>query len=234
MLPLVEKLLVLQDRDQRIKAHRAQEKAVPAEKAAIEARRAAAEKDRDGSKERLQLSELELRKLQVEAQARRDSIGRYRAQQNLTRKNEEFQALMHEIKHAEADIQKIEDRELELMEEAERLGHGLREAEKAFKAMLATVAAQQTALAEKETNLGTRLADLGAERVTLAGEIDEDTLSLYDRILKNKGDAALVPLEHEVCQGCHMKAPGVTVSEVRASIGLVQCPNCARLLYRVV
>ena len=40
-------------------------------------------------------------------------------QQFQTRKNEEFQALTNEIKRFEADIEKIEDREIELMEEAE-------------------------------------------------------------------------------------------------------------------
>ena len=72
------------------------------------------------------------------------------------------------------------------------------------------------------------------ERASLAAAVDPETLSLYERILKNKGDAAIVALEHEICQGCHMKAPGSTVSAVRAGEELVQDPNCGRILYRVI
>ena len=57
-------------------------------------------------------------------------------------------------------------------------------------------------------------------------------MALYARILNKKGDAAIVALENEICSGCHMKVPAITVSDVKAGRTIVQCPNCSRILYR--
>ena len=234
MLPLIEKLLILQDRDQKIKAHKAQDKALPVEKAAVEARRKSAREACEKVRDSLKANELERRKLQGDAQIKRDAIGRYRSQQNLTRKNEEFQALVHEITRAEADISSLEDRELELMEAAETLTKQVKEAEAELTRTLKTCDEQEKALEEKTRNLAGRLDVLVAERAKAASELEEEPVYLYERIFKNKGDAAIVGLDHEICQGCHMKVPGVTESQVRAEKSLVQCPNCARILYRVI
>ena len=233
MNPIIEQLLVVQDRDQRIKAHRAQEKAVPLERTSLEAKRESAKTAFEALRDKAKHNELELRKLEVEAQAKRDAIARYRSQQSLTRKNEEFQALNHEIKGAEDEIQLIEDRELDLMEAAEKLKAEVKTGDAELKQTNATIADQLKDLDDKTANLAARLAELEAERATLAGAIDPDILSLYERILKSKGDVAIVPIEHEICQGCHMKTPGTTVSLVRTGEELVQDPNCGRILYRV-
>ncbi len=234
MNPIIEQLLVLQDRDQRIKSHRAQEKAIPTERAALEAKREATKAAFETLRDQSKHNEVERRKLEVEAQAKRDSIAKYRTQQTQTRKNEEFQALIHEIQAAETEIRGIEDRELDLMEAAEKLGAELKAGDAELKQANETIARQLKDLDDKAANLAKRLAELVAERETLASAVDPDTLSLYERILKSKGDVAVVPIEHEICQGCHMKAPGTTVSLVRAGEELVQDPNCGRILYRVI
>jgi predicted nucleic acid-binding Zn-ribbon protein len=234
MNPLIEQLLVVQDRDQRIKAHRLQEKNVPGERSALEAKREAAKGAFEAMRERAKHNEVERRKLEVEAQTKRDAIARYRSQQTQTRKNEEYQALLHEIQRAEEEIRTIEDRELDLMEEAEKFAAEVKGGEVELKRTNDSIAQQLRDLDEKSANLTKRLEELVTERAKLADAIDPETLSLYDRILKSKGDVAIVPLEHEICQGCHMKTPGTTVSLVRAGEDLVQDPNCGRILYRVI
>lgn len=234
MNPIIEQLLVLQDRDQRIKSHRAQEKAVPTERAALEAKREATKAAFETLRDQSKHNEVERRKLEVEAQTKRDSIAKYRTQQTQTRKNEEFQALIHEIQAAETEIRAIEDRELDLMEAAEKLGVELKAGDAELKHANESIARQLKDLDDKAANLAKRLAELAVERETLASAVDPDTLSLYERILKSKGDVAVVPIEHEICQGCHMKTPGTTVSLVRAGEELVQDPNCGRILYRVI
>ena len=55
----------------------------------------------EAAKQRGREIELEKKKLEVDAQTKRDSIGKFRTQQFQTRKNEEFQALTNEIKRFE-------------------------------------------------------------------------------------------------------------------------------------
>ncbi len=178
MNPLIEQLLVVQERDQRTKAHRLQEKAVPAERAALEAKRESAKAAFEALRDRAKHNEVERRKLEVEAQSKRDAIGRYRSQQSQTRKNEEYQALVHEISRAEEEIRAIEDRELDLMEEAEKLRVEVKSGEAELKRTNESIAQQLKDLDDKSANLSKRLEELVAERAKLAAAIDPEILSM--------------------------------------------------------
>ena len=110
MQPELEALLVLQDRDQKIKVLRQQQKSLPTEKKVLEAKFASARHLFEHAKQRGQENEMQRRKLQLEAEGKRQSIIRFKTQQQATRKNDEYQALTKEIGHFEADIQTLEDR----------------------------------------------------------------------------------------------------------------------------
>jgi len=177
--------------------------------------------------------EIEKKKLEVEAQSKRDSIAKFRNQQFQTRKNEEFQALTNEIKHFEADIQKIEDREIELMEEAERVKVTVAEAEKLHAQTKAHTEKQVAEIQSKVKAIEGNLTGLEAEREKLTEGIDEDLLYQYNKLFANKGGLAVVGLEHETCMGCHMKLTTQTAVKVKGSRDILNCEQCGRLLYYV-
>jgi predicted nucleic acid-binding Zn-ribbon protein len=175
--------------------------------------------------------EVERNKLQVDAQAKRDSIAKYKTQQFQTRKNEEFSALGHEIGAAEKNIVTIEDRELELMEEIERLKPVVAEAERAYREEKSKLDGQIAELVRKAENIQARVTELTDSRPALAEGLDEDFLDQYTRLFKSKGGSALVELEHEVCMGCHVKVTTQVSLAVRGDKALVHCPNCGRILH---
>ena len=231
MLPEIEKLLVLQDRDQRIRNIKIEQKHAPLERAEMESRLAAA--NTGAEKVKLKLRELEVHKnkLAVDAQAKRDQIGRFRTQQLQTRKNEEYQALTNEIRHFEKEIEKIEDDELEVMQQIENTRPVLAEAEKTAATQRALVASQLADLDAKAKALQASLAEVEAERAVLARDIDEDLLDQYGRLFSSKGGDAIVPLEHEVCMGCHMKLTTQTAVRVKGGLEITHCEQCGRILY---
>ncbi|MEA3186689.1 MAG: uncharacterized protein QOD99_519 [Chthoniobacter sp.] len=231
MLAEIEQLLVLQDRDRKIATLRQELKLVPLERSELESKLAAQSEQLGAVKQKSKEIEVEKKKLEVEAQAKRDSIAKFKTQQFQTRKNEEFQALSNEIKHAETDIQKIEDRELDLMEEAEKLKGSTTAADKDFAESKGRIERQLADLEEKTGSLHTHLAALENERRTLAEKVEEDLLDRYDRLFASKRDAAIVALEHGNCTGCHMKITTQTVVRVRAEKEIVSCEQCGRLLY---
>ena len=234
MRPDIEALLILQDRDQKIKALQAQQKNLPREKKSLEDKLATARLLLDHAKQRSKENEVARQKLQLEVEGKRSSIVRFKTQQQQTRKNEEFTALTNEIKHFEADIQALEDRELDLMEQSEQLQSVAATAEKDFKKAEATIREQ---LAKLEAGVGAtqgRLEELQADRAKQAVKVPEDLVDLYQRLFLKKGDAAVVPLEHEICAGCHMKVPSQTMNDVRGEQKIPQCPQCGRILYRVL
>jgi predicted nucleic acid-binding Zn-ribbon protein len=231
MLPDIQKLLVLQDRDQRIRSFKTALKNAPVERKELEARLEAASTGAEQAKAKVRDQELEKKRLALLAQGKREQIARFKVQQMQTRKNEEFQAFGNEIAHFEQEIGKIEDRELEVMEEIERLTPLLTEAERHATESRGRVAAQIADLEAKIAIITDKLKAAEAERATLTQDIDEDLLDQYNRLFASKEGNPVVILDHEVCTGCHMKLTTQTLVRVKGNQEITHCEQCGRILY---
>ena len=231
MQPELEQLLVLQNRDQKIKQIQNELKTVPLQRAQFDAQVAASAATLEAVKHKTRQVEVERKKLELDAGTRLETINRLKTQQYETRKNEEFRAMGNEIERYEKEIRLIEDQELELMEQTDHLKMEVATEEKKTASARELVARQLTDLAAKGKALEAQLGALMAERATLAAAVDEDVLDRYERLFASKGNAAVVALEHEVCTGCHMKITTQTAHRVRNGRELVSCEQCGRILY---
>jgi hypothetical protein len=93
MLPEIDQLLVIQDRDQKIKTHQSELNSVPLEKQRVEQTLRHRIDAFDQIKLRAKEIEVQRKKLELDANSRRDTIAKYKIQQSQTRKNDEFQAI---------------------------------------------------------------------------------------------------------------------------------------------
>jgi uncharacterized protein len=227
----LEQLLVLQDRQQKIRQIQLEIKSVPLQRQGLESQLAAISATLTALKQRAQQVEIERKKLELDAGTRQQSIARLKTQQYETRKNDEFQAIGHEIERYEREIRQIEDQELDLMEQTEKLQTEVSGEEKKAGALRESIGRQMSDLEEKSKTLDARLAELAKERSELASKIEEDSLSRFERLFASKGDAAVVALEHEVCTGCHMKVTTQTAHRVKSGREIVSCEQCGRILY---
>jgi predicted nucleic acid-binding Zn-ribbon protein len=137
----------------------------------------------------------------------------------------------NEIERYEKEIQQIEDQELDLMDQAEKLKAELATEEKKAAGARDSIQRQMADLDSKGKALDAQLNQLTAERTELAGKVEEDLLSRFERLFASKGDAAVVALEHEVCTGCHMKVTTQTAHRVKNGKEIVSCEQCGRILY---
>jgi predicted nucleic acid-binding Zn-ribbon protein len=229
--PELEQLLVLQDRQQKIKQIQTEIETVPLQRKSLEAQLAASVAGVEVLKQKNRHVEMDRKKLELDVGTRAETIARLKTQQYQTRKNDEFQAIGHEIERYENEIRKIEDEELELMVQADTIKVDLAEEEKKAGVVRESIARQTKDLEAKSTTLQSQLEELSKERAEIAGKIDEDLLSRFERLFKSKGDAVVVALEHEVCTGCHMKVTTQTAHRVKAGKEIVSCENCGRILY---
>ena len=234
MYPELEQLLVLQDRQQKIKQIETEIETVPLQRKSLEAQLAASVAGVEVLKQKNRHVEMDRKKLELDVGTRAETIARLKTQQYQTRKNDEFQAIGHEIERYENEIRKIEDEELELMVQADTIKVDLAEEEKKAGVVRESIARQTKDLEAKATTLQSQLEELSKERAEIAGKIDEDLLSRFERLFKSKGDAVVVALEHEVCTGCHMKVTTQTAHRVKAGKEIVSCENCGRILYDAV
>jgi uncharacterized protein len=227
----LEQLLVLQDRQQKIKQIQTEIKTMPQQRQNLEAQLAASAAALGALKSKAQHLEMDRKTLELDAGTRRESINRLKTQQYETRKNDEFRAMGNEIERYEREIQQIEDQELELMDQAEKVKVEVAAEEKKAAGVRDSIARQMADLEEKSKTLEGRLNELTAERTELSGKVEEDLLSRFERLFASKGDAAVVALEHEVCTGCHMKVTTQTAHRVKNGKEIVSCEQCGRILY---
>ena len=231
MQPELEQLLILQDRDRKIRQIRAEVKSLPLQRAQLDSQLAAINAGVEAIKQKAKHAEMDRKKLELDVGTRTESINRLRTQQYETRKNEEFRAIGNEIERYQKEISALEDQELEIMDQLDKIKVELGDEEKKARAGRESVARQLADLESKGGILDARLQELTNERAELASKIDEDLLERFERIFASKGDAAIVALEHEVCTGCHMKVTTQTAHRVKSGREIVSCEQCGRILY---
>ncbi|MGD0262522.1 MAG: C4-type zinc ribbon domain-containing protein [Verrucomicrobiota bacterium] len=231
MLDTIEKLLILQDRDQRIRREQGELARIEPERQTLKAKAVTAQAELENAKLRVKQIESARKDLELEVEGKKQMITRYANQQFQTRKNEEYRALAHEIDTCKEAIFQIENREIELMEQAEAAQKEVLRATQAAKDARTLADDQVAQLGAREENLKKELAELETNRAGLAAAVDESARARYERLVHSKGENVVVGVQHGVCGGCHMKLPPQLLVTCQAEKELVACSNCGRILY---
>jgi predicted nucleic acid-binding Zn-ribbon protein len=233
--PAIESLLILQDRDTKRLALEAQLKAVPGDIARVE-QKIAAEKAAIETA-RMEARELESKKklLETEIGSAADKLARYKTQQSLVKKNDEYQALGHEIETTQNIINEFEGQELEVM-------YAIDEAKKKFAAAEATLKANISGhesrikmLREREAGLAAELKTAQAELAVARAPVAESHRKIYDRVAA-RNMPAVVAIHGVNCGGCHLKISSEVESAARGkgvdpTMALPTCDQCGRIVY---
>ena len=231
MLPVIEKLLVIQDRDQRIRDLRKELERLPLEEEMARQKLEGDENAVAEVKREIQENEVAIKNLELDIETRKDSIAKLKVQQFETKKNNEFQTMGQEIERYGEEVTALEDTELEHMEVGETLAERQAQAEAALATTQELVDSELAQIVARRAQSETTIAELETDRAELAADIDEDLLSQFDRLFANKGDAAVVPLNNGICGGCHVKVIANTLSIAKSEKEIAQCEQCGRLLY---
>lgn len=231
MLPVIEDLLVLQDRDRRLLRLRAEIDSVPSQRKVLEGRATQTAAAFDTVRIRSQHLESDRKKLELEVETLKQRINKVGAEQQQTRSNEQYRAFQHQIATTQAEIAKLEDQQLALMEQAESVVKEVAAAQKIAAAQKAETDKQLAELVIREKNLRSDLTAVTAERAAQAAKVDPAGLARYERGLKQKGENVLVGVPKGICGGCHMKLPQHIFLTAKAQKEIPTCPNCTRLLY---
>ncbi len=231
MLETIEKLLILQDRDRKLLQLKTQLVHIEPERQLLKQKVANAQGGLENAKTRVKHLESNRKDLELEVEAKKELISKYANQQFQTRKNEEYRALAHEIELCKEAIFKIEDQELELMEQTEAGQKEIARATQLANEAKKLADEQIAQLAAREENLKKELAELEVNREELATAAGEMARARYERLIRSKGENVVVGIQHGVCGGCHMKVPPQLLVQCQAEKELVTCSNCGRILY---
>jgi len=233
LTPLLEKLLILQDRDSKRLGIEAQLKATPLEIAAVEHKIASEKAAIETARTELKQLESKKKLIETEIGSAETKLAKYKTQQVQVRKNDEFQALGLEIQHTEAAIAGLEGQELEVMYAIDEAKKKFAAAEAVLKQNISGHEARIRTLRERETNLSAELTAAKAEVVTAREPVGEPTLRVYDR-LATRHMPVCVPVKGNTCGGCHLKVSSEVESALRGKgdpTKLITCDQCGRVVW---
>jgi predicted nucleic acid-binding Zn-ribbon protein len=242
MHPDLAMLVVLQSHDIEAKRLRGQIAALPRQLAALQARAAAAAAQRAALLDLIAKEETLRRRQEFEIADLRQKLARTQKKIDLSTTSVQVTALEHEAAFARAQINRLEDAELESMERGEAL-----DAQRALAEAAVADSAQQLEQERARTDellarARAALAEVDALRVALRTQIaqsdtGEDSLSIYDRISHSKGTAVAQALNQR-CSACQMMLRPQRWNDLRdntpgsaSSQTLMTCENCGHLLY---
>lgn len=231
MLDVIAQLLRLQERDQKILDIQNELARLIPQRQNLETKAAAALEQLSAAKHKFKELETARKASELDVEQRKQLIGKYSLQQYQTKKNEEYRALAHEIEQCQAEIHKLEDGQLEFMEQAETAQKETAAANALGKEVNQVVESKLAELNASESSLLKQTAELQAGREALANAVDASARARYERLFQSKNSRVLVGIDHGVCGGCHMKLPAQSVITCQSAQEMVTCPNCARILF---
>jgi uncharacterized protein len=175
-------------------------------------------------KKDIRLAEGEVRECQ-------ERIKEFETKQSAIKKVDEFNALNKQLSETERSRVQIEARIAEMSEKLSgeeevlvSISESLKETEENTKALDAEILGRV-----EEINKEGR--ELQKQRDVVAKEVDPEVLKIYDRLLSNKRDQIVVPIENRTCSGCHIVLTAQHENLVRKGERLVFCEHCSRILY---
>jgi predicted nucleic acid-binding Zn-ribbon protein len=178
--------------------------------------------------EKIKSAEEEARASLREAEAAREKAERTISEINTQR---EYEALDKERNAAEKNEQQY-GKEVQMKEKA------LMDLDEQIKQHAALIEQQEKELAEKRAGIDADIAvkkkeaeNLLMKEKALAGDLDQEVVFKFERILRNKMGLGIVAIKGNVCQGCHMILPAQFSNNVRLGEEFIFCPYCSRILY---
>lgn len=168
--------------------------------------------------------------LEGEAATLAEQEKRFQGQLAAIKKNEEYQALLHEIAGLRGRRSDLETGILERLEEEERWDAARPGAEGALAQLEREQAAALGSLAAERQGHGSELAALETRRAAELAELPPATRSRYERIRASREGRAVVPIAKGACGGCFRAQPPQLLQEARRRDRVLLCDGCGRML----
>jgi len=158
---------------------------------------------------------------------------KFQTQLTQVKKNEEYTALLHEIEAAKQKRSERETAVLETMDEEGRAAAAIAAAKAALAAAEKLAASEQSTIAAEESVVRAEEQALAARRDAVLADLPPALRARYDRLLGAKRGVAVAVLEKDACAACGSHLPPQKAIAVRRGEGVVECPDCGRILVPV-
>ena len=160
-----------------------------------------------------------------------DKVAKLEAQQAAVKKMDEFNALTHEMTNTGRERTAVEQRLSDLMDKLAVEEDLLVTLKDNSKSTQENSQAIEKEIHESIGKINEEGKALLIEREALKTKVDSEIFQIYERLLKNKKDRVVVPIENRTCSGCHIVLTAQHENLVRKGESLVFCEHCSRIHY---
>ncbi len=172
-----------------------------------------------------------IRALEAKLSEVAEKLKKLESQQMAIKKVEEFNALTQEMTTTERERISLEQKVADLVDRRtaeeellEKIRDSMNSSEESSLALEKEIQASITLINEEGSHLK-------ESRAALATDAEPDTLRIYERLLRNKKDRVIVPIENRTCTGCHIALTAQHENVVRKGENLCFCEHCSRVHY---
>ncbi len=173
-------------------------------------------------KKQIRLSEVEVQELATKAQ-------KLEGQQNAVKKVEEFNALTHEIAACEREKSGKEQRLSDLYDRQVAEDDLLKNLKATYDATKTSSSQLEHEILASVEAINEEGSHIKVKRDAMQVHADPEIMKIYDKLLKNKRDRVIVPIESRCCSGCHILITAQHENLVRKGEKLVFCEHCSRI-----
>ena len=229
--PQIKKLLTLQAREQDARRLEQLLQAIPIDLKRLQGVIKGNESDLAEHKARLRKKEVRRNELDNRVKAAQEQILRYKNQQLQVKKNEEYQALIHEIEGLEKQILDWEDEEIGLMLEIDDDAATLRDRGVNLASSTKQIEREIAVLEDRAADLKIRVSEANHSLQDADQGIDPAYLRAYRPLAERMRLPVVVGLEAQKCLGCHLRVSNELMEKALHGAELTTCHNCGRLVY---
>lgn len=151
------------------------------------------------------------------------------AQQHNIKKVEEFNALNHEMAQVERERINKEQRLSEALDKLTNEENALKALQDTLETTTENNKSIEAEIHDAVSHINVEGRNLKQQRDHLVKDADPEVFRIYERLLQNKKDRVVVPIENRCCSGCHIMLTAQDENLVRKGERLVFCEHCSRI-----
>jgi predicted nucleic acid-binding Zn-ribbon protein len=182
-------------------------------------------------KDEFAMLQAEVRRKELQLKLDEQALKELQGKVYKVRSNEEYTALMKEIEAMKMANSKKEDEILAMLDRMEEMKEELNRMDEELDTMEGLIKKEMDDIESEAEELISKVDEIAEKRKEITSKLPQDLLFQYERILKNRGGLAVVPIKDGVCQGCFMTLPPQFVVVVSRNDEINFCSHCARIIY---
>lgn len=226
----IDHLWALKELDEQLVEAKAALVRFPEQRRALEARAASERVNLDALQAKVAEAQKKRRELEREVEATGEQERKFSAQLPMVKKNEEYQALLHQIAGVKTRRSEIETQVLLQMDAEEGLAREKPAVEQALKLAEAELAGRRAEIDAAEAAAQAHVAGIQARRDARIAPLPAQTRARYERVHQQRAGLAAVAIIKGACGGCYRGQPPQVLQEARKRDRVITCEGCGRML----